>query len=234
MKSSFQSLKTKFAVALLGAIVELAPAQASPFVITLEQVGSDVVLQASGSLDVSRLIPYTGNAADFHLFAQLNPSLGLVGTAGQVTLYRSPTSFPFGSFDVPISGPSSYGAGGNTFANSSSGSPFIFSYETGVLPHIPYIGVPVGYVNNTPLSSTATFTNANFASLGINAPAEFEWVWGVNGTIVDNESLTLRTGVSAVPELSTWAMMIIGFGGLFFLTYRRSSRPLATKKFINQ
>jgi hypothetical protein len=32
-------------------------------------------------------------------------------------------------------------------------------------------------------------------------------------------------GISAVPEPSTWAMMILGFGGIGFMTYRRKSKP---------
>jgi hypothetical protein len=34
-------------------------------------------------------------------------------------------------------------------------------------------------------------------------------------------------GVSAVPEPSTWAMMILGFAGIGFLAYRRSRKPQA-------
>jgi hypothetical protein len=34
------------------------------------------------------------------------------------------------------------------------------------------------------------------------------------------------TGVtSAVPEPSTWAMMILGFAGLGFMAYRRNAKP---------
>jgi hypothetical protein len=36
------------------------------------------------------------------------------------------------------------------------------------------------------------------------------------GNILDNVTLT-----TAVPEPSTWAMMILGFAGLGFLAYRR-------------
>jgi hypothetical protein len=32
-------------------------------------------------------------------------------------------------------------------------------------------------------------------------------------------------GVSAVPEPSTWAMMLLGFGGFGFMAYRRKSKP---------
>jgi PEP-CTERM motif len=31
--------------------------------------------------------------------------------------------------------------------------------------------------------------------------------------------------ISAVPEPSTWAMMILGFTGIGFMAYRRRSRP---------
>jgi hypothetical protein len=31
--------------------------------------------------------------------------------------------------------------------------------------------------------------------------------------------------VSAVPEPSTWAMMILGFAGIGFMSYRRKSKP---------
>jgi len=31
--------------------------------------------------------------------------------------------------------------------------------------------------------------------------------------------------VAAVPEPSTWAMMILGFGGVGFMAYRRKSKP---------
>jgi PEP-CTERM motif len=33
------------------------------------------------------------------------------------------------------------------------------------------------------------------------------------------------SGVSAVPEPSTWAMMILGFAGVGFMAYRRKAKP---------
>ena len=50
---------------------------------------------------------------------------------------------------------------------------------------------------------------------------------GYNGGI-DNIDFTV-SAVSAVPEPSTWAMMILGFAGVGFLAYRRKSKaaPLA-------
>src|SRR6185312_7035063 len=40
---------------------------------------------------------------------------------------------------------------------------------------------------------------------------------------VPTDSFTFAT--AAVPEPSTWAMMILGFGGLGFIAYRRRSKP---------
>jgi hypothetical protein len=34
-----------------------------------------------------------------------------------------------------------------------------------------------------------------------------------------------RLASSGVPEPSTWAMMILGFTGLGFMSYRRKSKP---------
>jgi hypothetical protein len=34
--------------------------------------------------------------------------------------------------------------------------------------------------------------------------------------------------ITAVPEPSTWAMMLLGFAGVGFMTYRRKSRPALT------
>jgi hypothetical protein len=48
----------------------------------------------------------------------------------------------------------------------------------------------------------------------------------VPGYYNDNTgSLTLE--VSSVPEPSTWAMMILGFAGIGFMTYRRRKSALA-------
>jgi hypothetical protein len=38
-------------------------------------------------------------------------------------------------------------------------------------------------------------------------------------------TLTLEATVGAVPEPSTWAMMVLGFAGIGFMAYRRKSKP---------
>jgi hypothetical protein len=50
--------------------------------------------------------------------------------------------------------------------------------------------------------------------------------------LVDSADLVYRLsleggsiGVAAVPEISTWAIMIRGFAGIGFMAYRRKSKP---------
>jgi PEP-CTERM motif len=43
--------------------------------------------------------------------------------------------------------------------------------------------------------------------------------------VTDHDFQDLTVGVAAVPEPSTWAMMILGFAGIGFMAYRRKSKP---------
>jgi hypothetical protein len=55
----------------------------------------------------------------------------------------------------------------------------------------------------------------------------------LNGRIFGGDStnlgivsgVTLNAPLSAVPEPSTWAMLLLGFAGLGFMAYRRKSKP---------
>jgi hypothetical protein len=42
-----------------------------------------------------------------------------------------------------------------------------------------------------------------------------------------NQNFTLEIGVAAVPEPATWAMLLIGFGLMGFLGYRKTRSALA-------
>jgi hypothetical protein len=91
------------------------------------------------------------------------------------------------------------------------------------------------YINGAPIFSVTDFTGAtefsgpnnimyffmdDFVSL-MNYPNEPEAGTGFIESIQVNVP-------SAVPELSTWAMMLIGFVGLGFMAYRRQNRTAAT------
>ena len=73
--------------------------------------------------------------------------------------------------------------------------------------------VPQGYVSGNPLSGSATFDNATFASLGIT-PGTYTWTWG---TGVD--SFTLQIGPAGVSDAgSTLGLLLVALGGLFGLS----------------
>ena len=76
--------------------------------------------------------------------------------------------------------------------------------------------VPQGYVSGNPLSGTATYDNATFASLGIT-PGTYTWTWG---TGVD--SFTLQIGPAGVPDAgSTIGLLFLSLIGLFGLNRLR-------------
>src|SRR5258708_17402794 len=135
---------------------------------------------------------------------------------------------------------------GNTGFNAPLGSGFQYSFTTssvGAGPFSPqqdvgaaylydsahnYIGtVTPGYLDSSAfLSSDGT---SGFATFSNNQPAgqatlEIDFA-GIN-TSNDLAPISATFAVtSAVPEPSTWAMMILGFAGIGFVAYRRKSKP---------
>jgi hypothetical protein len=71
-------------------------------------------------------------------------------------------------------------------------------------------------------------TAADFlpATLTLVGPNEFTvFVDGADPAFLHTLVIDVTTGVAAVPEPSTWAMMILGFFGVGFMAYRRKSKP---------
>ena len=71
------------------------------------------------------------------------------------------------------------------------------------------------------LRSTLDFTTSLTAgdhTLSLQATRLFAPAGGVRSQYFDNVSLDVT---AAVPEPSTWAMMILGFAGVGFMAYRR-------------
>jgi PEP-CTERM motif len=187
------------AILALGAIS--APSAQAKFVAVFEEVGSNVVETGAGTLDLSDL-----SLAPF--FPTLNepeviPNIGFFN-AGTVGLE--------GNMYFSTPGPDSFGSAPATLANSSSGDFTGIGGGSG-----SGIVVPINYVFGDPLSNTSTYLNASFASLGMT-PGEYVWSWG---TGAHADTFTVIIGAGAVPEASTWAMMLIGFAGLGYAAVRR-------------
>jgi hypothetical protein len=58
-----------------------------------------------------------------------------------------------------------------------------------------------------------------FNAITLTVPTDASWV--VSDFTTNAQALT-----SAIPEPSTWAMMLLGFAGVGFMAYRRKSKPV--------
>jgi hypothetical protein len=164
---------TVFAIAVTSLFC-VRPVQA--YTITLEELGSNVVATGSGPLDL------TGLSFDFPSFqsAGINPNGAVI-----VTGSSGPADFYTG-----FTGPTSFGSGSTTAASSSSG-PLV-----GIAGVNGFLMVPQGYASGDPLSDSATYTGATFASLGVT-PGTYVWTWG---TGLENQNFTLIIGGAGVPD----------------------------------
>lgn len=179
----------------------IASSAQAAYKIDIQQVGSNVVASGSGSINLDALTFTTF----FTGAAQVDPSsaLAFVGS-GPYSVYTG------------FSGPSSFGSGAGAFADSYTGpTVYIWGSQN-------EISVADGYLSGTPVGlSTGTFNNSTIASLGLT-PGTYIWSWG-SGSSAD--TFTVHIGSAAVPEPSTWAMMLAGFAGAGVALRRRNRRP---------
>jgi hypothetical protein len=138
---------------------------------------------------------------------------------------------------------SSYGAGTGSFAgvscNSASGCGSIQDITSLVVgaQSIPAFYILTGGTNANPITFNLTgITSINRGTadfLGVTATGTFNWLgfdptpgifsFSAQGTNVTSFSLSAQ----AVPEPATWALMLLGFGGIGFAMRRRAKPALA-------
>lgn len=190
-------------MAMIGCGVAASPAKAG-YVVTLAQVGSDVVATGSGPIDLTGLNLLSTNAAgSAHLFP------------AQAAILTGPApSSVFFSFYGGYTGSTSFGSGSFISANNGSGDPV--GIESPVFNELI---VPLGYVSGNPLSDTSTYAGATFTSLGV-MPGTYEWTWGTGA----NQNFTLQIGAAAVPEPSSLLLLVGALAGLLGLV--RASRRI--------
>jgi hypothetical protein len=180
---------------LLGVV---RPAHAA-LILTMEEVGADVVVSASGTANLAAF------AVPLNIFepGAMNPSFGFIvsGDSADKTLDA------YG----PITGPASFGAGAFLPASSGSGPGF------GVAAQGSLLVVPDGYASGALLSGTSVYAGTTFASLGVT-PGTYVWNWGSGPTA---DSLTLQIGPAAAPEPVSLSLLAVGVAGFAVRRWRR-------------
>jgi hypothetical protein len=191
-----RSLTTLLWSATASLLILSQPAQAG-YIVTLQQVGPNVVATGSGPIDLTGLSSFGAASVS----GAIAPSVAeIIVASGNVDIY-------FG-----VSGPSSFGTGGFTFAGSSSGDPV--GIDAGINR---LLMVPAGYISGAALSDTSTYNSATFASLGVT-PGIYEWTWGTGA----NQNFTLDAVAPTVPDSgSTFGLLFVALGGLFGVSHFR-------------
>ncbi len=194
-------------IAMLGVAASASSARAE-YTMYIYQSGTDVVASGSGAINTAGISLF-GNTGNFIPDTQPSVARILVGP-GISTQWQG------------ISGPTSFGPGGQAFATSVTGT------VVGIVGVNGSIRLPQGYVSGTPMQATGTWSNRTLASLGLtNGTYTYTWGAGANA-----DSLTLRIGAAPpappapVPTMSEWAMILLGVllagGAALFISRRRA------------
>jgi len=180
--------------AVTASLFSVRPAQA--FTVTLQQVGSNVVATGSGAFNLTGLT----------LFGTGNSVVGIEPNIASITVAPGNNRDSYFGF----SGPSSFGTGLFTFANSSSGD------SVTIVGSFNELFVPGGYVSGAALSDSMTFNDQTFDTMGLT-PGTYEWTWG---TGLPNQNFTLIIGGAGVLDGGS-TVSLLGFGLLGLAALRR-------------
>jgi hypothetical protein len=184
-------------VSLLG--LGITQSARASFMVTVNQVGTDVVWTGSGAINWTGLT-FVGSGSAGGGDIEPNVAGLQMGASGNIDQYDG------------ITGLTSFGSGAFSSTNNSSGDFFGFLGNR-------VIDVPHNYVSGAPLSDSMTFSNATFASLGL-APGTYEWTWG---TGMNADSFTLQIGPAGVPDTGS-TLPLLSFALLGLAALRRKLR----------
>jgi hypothetical protein len=192
--------------AALGAAMLVSlftPSAQAAYIVALTQQGSNVVATGSGTIDLAGLSSYAvgtdrANVAPFGGGIATGPA-----TPVPMDLYTG------------VTGPTSFGSGGETLASSGSGD-IVALYGLS-----QFLEVPAGYASGNPLSDTATYDNQTFASFDAT-PGTYVWTWG-SGADADSFMLQIGGPASSVPEPAT--ALLFGIPLAVLVLARRNLTP---------
>lgn len=197
----FANYLSKLLVATIVAVMAIVNAGRThaDIVVIAQEIGGDVVITGSGSLDLTDTVFET----TVQTVASVEPFDSLVvGPANSTSVEFYTTTF--------TSGPSSYGPGtADIPADFGVGDMFGLDFGPNGL------AVPVNYVSGDFLSSSSTYAGHTFESLGMT-PGSYTWTWG-SGASADSFTL------NAIPEPNGTAILVVTGIGIF-MRRRRDSR----------
>jgi hypothetical protein len=182
------------------------PTNAAAFSVTISEVGSDVVMTATGALNINGLTLVQSNTGPYG-----GGGLG-VSTA---TYLMGTINVNFDLYSGFTTNPTSFGSGGGG-GGASSTSGDVFGVITPGAP--PYeLVVPVGYTSGTQITSTQTFANQTLSSLGFtNGTYSYTWPGGSFDVIVGAPSVTPTPTASSVTPTPTPTIGGGGMGSWYF------------------
>jgi hypothetical protein len=172
LTASISTLPVIVACAALGATEATAatcmssPSTCDPYVVTIQQIGPNVVATGSGEFDLTSL-PFFSD------------------TSIVTFIVPNTASIDLGPFDLadeysPLSvvGPNNFGPGGpsGSLSNPGSGAVTGFSNFTSLISR-PSLFVPRGYTSGTLLAGQSIFDNTTLAGLGVT-PGTYVWTFG--------------------------------------------------------
>lgn len=171
--------------------------------ISITQNGANVVSTASGTFDTTLSSPGGAPISAYSLAIVPSGGFDITGVSGGLINFYS------------LTGPTSFGSGGVTPYDTTSGLPIGLNAFAGVF------FLSSSYVSNSAIASSGTINNATLAGLGLTT--------GVYEYTVGGNSLTINVGQSvegSVPEPATWAMMLLGFAGIGYALRRRTRKQM--------
>jgi hypothetical protein len=181
--------------------LSISPAHAN-YIVTLQEVGANVVASGSGAIDLTGL--GGGSAGGSDSSSLMNPSAGAIFMGPSADVHN------YGGFNGPLN----FGSGSFTTASSFSGD------HIGIIASQNLLNLPFHYVSETVLSNTATYNNATFASIGVT-PGTYVWSWGTGA----DQNFTLKVVTATVPDSgSTFGLLFLSLAALFGVRRFRSLR----------
>lgn len=184
----------KLTLAIVATLASLATSSHADIIAIFSEVGNNVVVTASGSLDLTganQLSDWTNTNGFTGTWGDTD--IAIVSRASSGTMDR----YAFSSLPATVV---QAGTGPLTRASTTTGTNWGINFN--------WLFLPDGYDSGTQVDTTWTFNNASFASLGYNQ-GQYDYE-------LPNDTVTL---IVAVPEPSVG--LILGVAGAIGVSLRR-------------